>query len=134
LSTANTAVPIRIKTKYSSQLRFREKRIGVILSHFLSKQNTGPVTLNGEYLSIMRMRSLVRLISGFSSALKTVGGATPNSRAASTLDFPASSLNFFASAANSVSSNMRSAFIMQNETEDIYFGYFFLAVCLCFLI
>ena len=44
------------------------------VSYFRVKTNTGPVTLNGEYVSIIRTRSLVQAHPGFSSALKIVGG------------------------------------------------------------
>ena len=59
------------------------------------------MTLQGEYASIMRMRSLCRPMSGRSSALKTDGGATPSSRATSTLRLPADRRVFFAKTARS---------------------------------
>ena len=124
----HTSLPIRVKCGATVSGKENVARVRC-RRHFRARKKTGPVTLNGEYVSIIRMRSLVRLISGFSSALKTVGGATPNSRAASTFDLPAFSRNFFANAASSVSCNIRSVFISQNETENIHFSYFFLELC-----
>jgi hypothetical protein len=43
------------------------------MNYFRSRKKTGPDTLNGEYFSIMRMRSFVRLNFGISSAWKSVG-------------------------------------------------------------
>ena len=74
---------------------------------FRFSQKTGPCTSNGEQASMMRQRSLVRLSSGCSSASCMVARVTPSSRAISAFFLPAFWRNLFASAASSISRNMR---------------------------
>jgi hypothetical protein len=77
---------------------------------------------------MIRMRSFVRLISGRSSALKTVGAATPSSRAASTFDLPAAWRNFFANAASSFSSVGLFIFTAEENHKQVTLTIFFLAM------
>jgi len=74
---------------------------------FRTSQNAGPETLKGEHVSMMRIRSLVRLCSGFSSACCTEGRDAFNFRAMSALVKPDSNRNCLASAERSLSEYMR---------------------------
>jgi len=74
---------------------------------FCTSQNAGPEILKVEHASMMRMRSLVRLWSGFSSACCTDGLEAFNFRAISALVMPDSERNRLASAARSLSEYIR---------------------------
>jgi hypothetical protein len=71
--------------------------------YFSSSKYTGPLTLNFEYASIIRIRNLSRLSVGVSSALKIEVCATPISRAAWARVLPAYLRKFLASTAKSFS-------------------------------
>lgn len=78
-----------------------------MICYFLSSQNAGPRTRYGEQASMMRMRNLVRLCSGFSSACCIEGRATPNFREISALVIPDLTRNRLANEASSLSEMTR---------------------------
>jgi len=75
------------------------------------------VILKGEYASIMRMRNMVKLSSGCSSALKMEGVETPSCRAASAFDLPTFSRHCFANVANSLSAYI---FFIESSGGSVY--------------
>lgn len=87
--------------------------------HFFSKRKTGPVTLYGEYASIIRQRSLVKDCSGLSSAWKMDGCLMPMSRAASARVRPAAKRCRFASAASALSSTIMRSFMPDTLQEIV---------------
>jgi len=84
----------------------------ICVPHFLLRQYTGPVTLNGEYTSTIRARSFAKLCSGLSSAWKMEVCDTPMSRAACARRIPDFFRAALANAANSAS-DKNSFFDMQ---------------------